>query len=111
MHARAILLLTLLLATLPATPAWSQSVVLEPDTLDFGSVAIGSTAARAFSLRNDYGAPIVVESVDIEAVPSDGFAVAAPVPPDSLGPGTTRLFWITFRPADASRRTGVVRIR
>lgn len=83
-------------------------IVVDPATLDFGDVAVGSSGALAVSVTNAGEEVLALEAIEVEGDPHP-WSVAPP-PDGLLDPGASTTFTVTFAPQDngaASTRLAV----
>ncbi|MFD0635956.1 choice-of-anchor D domain-containing protein [Catenulispora yoronensis] len=74
---------------------------LSPDTLDFGDVAVGTTATAGFDVTNTGTAPLTISKAK---APIGVFATALPLSEGQvLGPGQSIHVTMSFTPSTAAR--------
>ncbi len=79
-------------------------LTLSPDTVAFGSVAVGSSATAAFHVENTGNIPLTISRA---AAPAGAFSVARPLPEGiTLDPGTSVTQAVTFTPTGPGSFSG-----
>jgi archaellum component FlaG (FlaF/FlaG flagellin family) len=107
---RALVLASTLLASLSlgaTASARAQGLTVSPSPLDFGTVAVGTTATKPLSVANtntDPMATVMVASISKPATTAcDAFSVTpSPALPDTIPAGATRTWTVAFKPAMSS---------
>ena len=100
--------------TVPMLGAGLVGKIAVSGNLDFGTVARGSTSSRNVTIQNTGGGPLSVSSVAMSLASDPMFSVAAlPGTPQSLAPGSSIVYTVTFAPpasAAAGLHTGTLEI-
>jgi uncharacterized repeat protein (TIGR01451 family) len=80
--------------------------VTPPSPFNFGSVNIGSSAQRAFTITNTGNATLKVQGITVTA--GDFTLSNVPATPFDVGPGLSSGFSVTFAPTTTGLRQGMV---
>jgi hypothetical protein len=90
--------------SLTAPPALS----VDPTSIDFGSVDVGSSATETTTIESTGGTDLVISSTDVTG---DGaFGITSGGGMTTLVPGTQQLIGITFSPESAGEKTATLNI-
>lgn len=87
-------------------PAGLPNLVIDTTMIDFGTVAVDSTAMRSIVIRNTGPVPMMV----VITPPEPPFALADQVTTMQLEPASQQTTTLLFAPADADRRTGTLMV-
>src|ERR1700739_3893635 len=77
--------------------ARKRSQLAVPNSVDFGSVAVGTSGTQSLTVTNMAGSPI---SITAASAAGAGFSYKAPVLPLNLQPGQSITVSASFLPAD-----------
>ncbi len=89
----------------PLTGTGTQSqLTITPTTLNFGSIALGSSAALTLTLANTGTAPIT----NLTLTPTGDYAVTTPCTTNTLTPNSTCQITLTFAPTALGARDGTL---
>jgi hypothetical protein len=87
-------------------------ISVQPVTLSFGEVPVGSSVALPLTVRNIGSAPLNIAALALEAEASSGFALTnAPVGAVAVLPGELFNMEVSYTPPAAGTVTGTVRIQ
>src|SRR5882762_6178315 len=92
-----------------ATKLHAQSVTLNPASVSFGNLAVGTTSTKPVRLTNPGSAPLVITSISRPSAPfseSDN----CPLSPTSLAPHAFCTINVTFSPSALGPYTGSITI-
>jgi Abnormal spindle-like microcephaly-assoc'd, ASPM-SPD-2-Hydin len=82
----------------------SPAILIFPASFNFGTVNIGSSAQRVFTISNPGTATLTVTGVNISS--AGDFDAVFPAPPFSIDPGLTSTFTVFFHPTALGLRQG-----
>ena len=85
------------------------AVVLSPDSVDFGTVTVGSSASRTASIQNTGTGPLSVTGISLCSGTSPEFAWS-PSAPLTVAAGQSTTLTVTYRPTGAATDTGCIAI-
>ncbi len=88
------------------TPEPVPKIVVEPTSLAFGDVAIGSSADLTFTISNVGSATLVVDSI----ITPDPYTVSGVTTPDSIEPNDSVVVTVTFTPLTMGDYGGPIKI-
>ncbi|HPI26632.1 MAG TPA: choice-of-anchor J domain-containing protein, partial [Candidatus Cloacimonadota bacterium] len=88
--------------TVRETPE-SPIISVTPDTWDFGTHLINTTTSQSFTIANDGGAPLILNSVNVTGT---GFALADTFSPISLLPAESTTITVNFSPLTEANYSG-----
>jgi hypothetical protein len=88
--------------TLFVKPAEAQTVTADPNTLDFGKVAVGNGKTLDVKVTNDGPVPI---TIPVDAISGDGFSTSLSLP-KTIDVGKTVKVPVTFKPKVEGPSTG-----
>jgi hypothetical protein len=97
----------------PACAAAAPAIALDPDTLGFGSVTVGTTSApRTSEIRNTGTATLTVTAIALCAAPATSaeFAFGSPALPLEIAPGASATVSVTYAPEDVGTDTGCIAV-
>ena len=80
------------------------------DGTDFGSVALGSTIVKTFTIQNTGGATLLFDSPEILLDEVDSFTITQ-APAASVAPGGSTTFQVTFTPTTTGSDTNILYIQ
>jgi hypothetical protein len=83
------------------------SLAANPSSINFGSLLVGSSGSVSVTLSNPGTAPV---SISAASVTGTGFTMSGLSVPQSLNPGQTSSFTVTFAPTSAGSASGTVSI-
>lgn len=89
-----------------AQPAATPRIVVGPTSLDFGTVTVGGTGSRIFTIGNTGSAQLT----GALALPTSSLAFTLSPTAFSLAPGAKQDVTVTFRPTTAASVTGAVAV-
>lgn len=95
------------LVALTGRGARGPGIRATPDSLDFGSVAVGEASERALNIVNEGDLPLTVNGVDISA---SSFTVVAPSIPFTVDPGSNQDVMLRFSPVGEGPQQATARI-
>lgn len=95
------------MVTLRGQGARGPSIRTTPDSLDFGSVAVGEAIERTLSIANEGDLPLTVSGVDTSA---SSFTVVTPSVPFTVNPGGSQDVILRFSPIGEGREQATARI-
>lgn len=94
--------------TVTATVTAAQpDIDVQPTSLDFGSVTIGSTADRMLTVRNVGGAPLTVTELSVN---NPRFTIVSPSVPFTVNAGGQQVVSVRFAPTATGSQSGTLRI-
>jgi hypothetical protein len=100
--------------TLPIVGAGLVGKIAVSGSLDFGTVARGSSSTRSITVHNTGGGPLLVSSVALAGGSDPAFSVGLfPGTPQTLAPGSSIQYDVTFAPpasATPGLRTGTLNV-
>jgi len=85
----------------------SPAIDLQPTSISFGSVAIGTTSERTLTIRNTGTLALTVSAVSIN---NQRFSVAMPSLPFSIAPGNQQTIGVRFSPLAIGTQSGTITI-
>lgn len=80
---------------------------IQPNNVNFGDVAVNTTATQSITLSNAGNAPLLLSTPVIQAGANQGFAATTP-PRLTLGPGESTTFQVSFTPNQPGAANGLV---
>lgn len=86
-------------------PVPSPVITIFPSPFDFGTVNLGSTAQKTFTISNPGTATLNVTGVNISS--AGDFDAVFPFPPFNIAPGLTNTFTVFFHPTSLGLRQGM----
>lgn len=95
------------MVTLTGRGARGPSIRTTPDSLDFGSVAVGEAIERALTIANEGDLALTVSGIDISA---SSFTVAAPSIPFTVNPGSNQDVILRFSPVSEGPQQAAARV-
>jgi len=90
--------------SLTAPPA----MTVDPASIDFGSVSVGSSATESLTIESTGGADLVISSTDVTG--SGAFSIASGGGTATLAPGTAQSVDIAFSPESAGEKVATLSI-
>jgi hypothetical protein len=94
----------------------SQTIVDEDitasatDHTDFGSIAIGSTVVRTFTIRNSGSSTLNISSIGISGANASLFTQGGLTLPATVAGGATKTFTITYTPVAAGTHAAIITV-
>jgi hypothetical protein len=83
-------------------------ISVEPASLDFGSLRVGSKASKVVKVSNAGNAPLTISHVQVYGASSDSFKIAHAC--DSIAPGASCDITVTFAPTRGGGKRAGLRI-
>lgn len=89
----------------------SNADIADGGTFSFGNQAVGTPAApRVFTLRNVGAAPLTISSITLSGDHAADFGLNASTAIDTINPGDSRTFSVTFKAAALGARNALITI-
>ena len=92
-----------------AAPVTAPSISLNPSSLTFGSIVVGTTAMQTSDVTNTGTADLNVTDIALCTGTSTEFTWSPPAP-FTLTPGSTQTLTVTYAPVDTGTDTGCINI-
>lgn len=89
-------------------PPVQPDIDVQPTSLDFGSVTVGSTGDRTLTVRNVGGASLTVTGMSID---NSRFTIVSPSPPFTVNAGGQQTVTVRFAPTTVGVQNGTLRIQ
>jgi Abnormal spindle-like microcephaly-assoc'd, ASPM-SPD-2-Hydin len=86
------------------------SLALTASSLDFGNIAVGSSASKSITLTNSSASDGPSVTVSAVSATGSGFSVSSPGLPAGLGPGQSLTITVAFNPKSAGASNGTLSI-
>ena len=87
--------------------ASTRTLSISQNSLDFGSIAVGSTSSQAVILANTGNSPVTISQIGENGA---AFALAGAATPIVLAPAQSTSITVNFNPAAAGTATGTVSV-
>lgn len=95
--------------TVAQAPVPTPSIALNPASLDFGAIVIGSTATKTTQVQNTGTADLNVTVIDRCTGTSTEFTWSPPAPL-TVTPGSSQTLTVTYAPVDAGTDSGCLNL-